>query len=122
MNATSRCSLWCFRQRGARAGLLAVSTAFAIGAVSPVFAAPRVHEVVIEGMQFNPATLEVNQGDTVVWTNRDFFPHNATAEDGAFRSNDLEPGQSWRFRADTKGDFPYFCSLHPTMKATLTVK
>lgn len=121
MNATS-CSLRRFRQRAVRAFPLVGWMTFAIWGTSLVLAAPQVHEVVIEGMQFNPATLEVNQGDTVVWTNRDFFPHNATAEDGAFRSDDLEPGQSWRFRADAKGNFPYFCSLHPTMKATLTVK
>lgn len=89
---------------------------------SAAWAAAQMHEVVIDGMKFSPATLEVQQGDTVVWTNKDLFPHNATAENGAFRSDDLQPGQSWTYHADRKGVFPYFCSLHPTMKATLTVK
>jgi plastocyanin len=102
--------------------MLAGWAGLAIGAAGMALAAPQVHEVVIEGMKFTPAALEVSQGDTVVWTNRDFVPHNVTAENGAFRSDDLQPNQSWKFQADKKGDFPYFCSLHPTMKAKLTVK
>lgn len=121
MNATSA-TFQRLHQRLLRAALLTVWTAIAAGTASVALAAPQVHEVVIENMKFNPPTLEVSQGDTVVWTNRDLVPHNATAEDGTFRSGDLQPGQSWTYHADKKGDFPYICSLHPTMKARLTVK
>ena len=33
----------------------------------------------MQAVQFAPATLKVKRGDTVVWTNRDPFPHTATA-------------------------------------------
>jgi plastocyanin len=121
MNAASRLCR-CLRTRSVRAALLAVWAAGAACTASVALAASQAHEVVIEDMKFNPATLEVSQGDTVVWTNRDLVPHNATAEGGAFRSGDLQSGQSWTYHADKKGDFPYLCSLHPTMRARLVVK
>jgi plastocyanin len=84
--------------------------------------ASKTHTVNIEAMQFSPATLEVKAGDTVVWKNKDPFPHNATADNKAFRSVDMQSGRSWTFKARKKGVFPYVCTLHPTMKATLVVK
>ena len=62
------------------------------------------------------------KGDTVIWKNKDAFPHNATADNKGFRSIDIQSGQSWKFKAGSKGVFPYVCTLHPGMKAVLTVK
>ena len=39
---------------------------------------PETHEVPIRGFAFEPATLVVVQGDTVVWSNHDIVPHTAT--------------------------------------------
>lgn len=88
------------------------------------FAAPKstTHAVEIEAMKFSPATLEVMAGDTVIWKNKDAFPHNVTAENKGFHSADIQSGQSWKFKAGSKGVFPYVCTLHPGMKAVLTVK
>ena len=88
------------------------------------FAAPksRTHTVEIEAMKFSPPTLEVKAGDTVIWKNKDPFPHNATAENKGFRSAEIQSGQSWKFKVRNKGKFPYVCTLHPGMKAVLTVK
>lgn len=121
MRAALRISL-CFRRRGSSTAptlLLALAAGSWPGSG---LIASQVHAVVIESMAFNPATLTVEQGDTVVWINRDLFVHNATAEDGAFCSGDLKPGQSWSYRADRKGEFAYICTLHPTMRATLSVR
>ena len=84
--------------------------------------ASKSHTVDIEAMQFSPATLEVKVGDTVVWKNKDAFPHNVTAANKGFRSVDIQSGHSWNFKARGKGVFPYVCTLHPNMKATLIVK
>jgi plastocyanin len=102
--------------------LLAGALVFGWG--TGLFAAPaaKTHTVTIEGVQFSPATLEVNAGDTVVWNNKDPFPHNVTAENKAFHSPDFAGGHSWTYKAKTKGVFPYVCTLHPNMKGTLTVK
>lgn len=79
------------------------------------------HTVVIEGMQFQPATLTVNRGDHVVWVNRDVVPHTVKA-DRAFSSPAIKPGASWTATLSKAGRHDYVCTLHPTMKAALVVK
>jgi plastocyanin len=94
------------------------------GASALSLAAPksRTHTVEIEALKFSPPNLEVKAGDIVIWKNKDAFPHNATAENKGFLSADIQSGQSWKFKAGNKGVFPYVCTLHPGMKAVLTVK
>jgi plastocyanin len=88
----------------------------------PAFAGPEKRIAMIEQMQFSPQSLEVRQGDEVVWKNHDLIPHNVSADNGSFRSPVIQPGGSWTFKAIEKGNFPYICSLHPTMKARLIVR
>ena len=79
------------------------------------------HEIVMQAVQFAPAMLKVKRGDVVVWTNRDPFPHTATAA-GVFDSKSIAEGKSFRWRADRAGTFAYVCTFHPTMKGTLEVE
>jgi plastocyanin len=83
---------------------------------------PTVHTVVIEGMKFAPEVTEVRAGDSVLWINKDVFPHTVVADAGAFHSREIPTGGSWKMKAGKKGTFAYVCSLHPTMKGTLIVK
>lgn len=111
--------------QGQRRRLATLFLAVLFSAFSAIsFAKPqsKVHTVDIDAVQFSPATLEVKAGDTVIWKNKDPFPHNVTAENQSFRSGDIQSGQSWKFRAGKKGVFPYVCTLHPNMKAVLIVK
>ncbi|MDB5880959.1 MAG: hypothetical protein JWP43_837 [Ramlibacter sp.] len=105
-----------------RPALALFAGAVCFGAGAAAAPAAKTRTVTIEALQFSPASLEVNAGDTVVWKNKDAFPHNATADNKAFRSVDMQSGRSWTFKARKKGVFPYVCTLHPTMKATLIVK
>jgi len=75
----------------------------------------------MQAVQFAPATLKVKRGDVVVWTNRDPFPHTATAA-GVFDSKSIAEGKSWRFRAGRAGSFAYVCTLHSNMAGTLEVE
>jgi len=83
---------------------------------------PARHTVIMEGTRFEPEILAVRPGDTVVWINRDPFPHTATARSGAFDSKSIGPERSWKFRPKKSGVFPYFCTFHPAMKGTLRVE
>ena len=85
-------------------------------------AAQTTHTVIVAQMKFSPETLTVKRGDTVVWVNKDFFPHTATARDGSFDSKEFGTNAIWTYVADQAGTFAYTCLLHPTMKATLIVK
>lgn len=96
--------------------------ALALPCAAHAAARPAVHTVVIEGMQFVPAELTVNAGDTVVWKNKDAFPHTATSSGKGFDSKAIAAGRSWKFVAAKRGAFPYLCTLHRTMKGALTVK
>ncbi|VVE22277.1 Amicyanin [Pandoraea cepalis] len=102
--------------------LMALSLGMAVGSAQTVCAEPAVHTVTIDSMQYSPPTLTVKVGETVVWVNRDPFPHTVTAQTGDFDSKGIAPGESWQFKPTKKGKFPYFCRFHPTMKGTLRVE
>lgn len=104
--------------RHLNAGALALLVLLAAGA----HAAPAEHTIVIDGMRFIPETLEVKAGDTVIWQNKDPFPHNATAAGGGPVSPDIAAGGSWKFTAKKRGRHAYLCTLHRTMKGMLIVK
>jgi plastocyanin len=82
----------------------------------------KTHVVTIEGMRFNPETLIVQRGDRIMWVNNDPFPHSATATGSDFDSRSISPNASWTYVPKKPGDYPYSCSFHPTMKATLSVR
>lgn len=84
--------------------------------------AAKTHTVVIEAMAFTPAAIEVHAGDTIVWKNKDPFPHTATAQDRSFSSGEIAPDRSWKFKSVRKGRFTYGCTLHTTMQGELIVK
>lgn len=85
-------------------------------------AEPRRHTVTIEGNAFRPADLTVDRGDTVVWVNRDFYPHTATDTEGSFDSGLIPADGSWSLTVETAGELAYICTFHPAMKATLRVR
>ena len=90
--------------------LLPCSTGQAVAPAKPV-----THTVTIEAMQFKPANLTVTIGDSIVWVNKDMFPHTAMSKEKAFDSLQIDPDKSWTYRAVKKGAVPYICSLHPTI-------
>lgn len=76
----------------------------------------------IANFAFCPSTLTVAAGTELTWTNSDLAPHTATSAEGVFDSAVLRQGQSWRFRFDRPGTYPYFCVLHPGMRGEVVVK
>jgi plastocyanin len=82
--------------------------------------APKVVHVAMKNMKFSPATIEIKKGDTVEWKNDDITPHTATAP--TFDSGSIDPDKSWRHTFADAGSFPYTCTFHPDMKATVIVK
>ena len=84
---------------------------------------PVTHTVTIDASSFKPAALTIKAGDSVVWVNKDIVSHTATsATPKVFESGALDTSKSWKRVFKAKGDFPYFCRFHPTMKATLRVQ
>jgi plastocyanin len=77
--------------------------------------------VTIKDFKFGPASSSVNVGDTITWTNQDVAPHTATASDGSFDTGSLSKGKSGSHTFTKAGTFAYICSIHPSMKGTVTV-
>jgi plastocyanin len=78
--------------------------------------------VTIQNFAFAPASLEVAVGTTVTWTNQDSASHTVTADDNSFKSDPLGTGATFTHTFTTAGTFTYHCSIHQSMKATITVK
>jgi predicted secreted protein with PEFG-CTERM motif len=80
---------------------------------------------------FSPNPLEVNVGDTVIWTNKDSALHTVisgsdTTPDGKFGGTNenptlIPPNKTLEYTFTEAGEFPYFCNLHPAMVGTVTV-
>ena len=85
-------------------------------------ARPESHKVVIDSIRYEPESLTVRVGDSVVWLNQDPFPHTVTSASGGFESHAIDPGQSWTYTTTRTGDFPYTCTFHPMMKGMLVVR
>jgi plastocyanin len=79
-------------------------------------------EVKIDNFSFGPATLTVAVGTTVTWTNRDDIPHTVVSTDSLFKSKVLDTDEKFSFTFTKAGTYPYFCSIHPKMTATVVVK
>jgi plastocyanin len=85
-------------------------------------AAPSPASVQIVNDSFWPATLTVDAGQSVTFTNKDDDAHTITAVDGSFDSRGLDTGGVWHHVFTKPGTYKYFCQLHPFMRGTMVVK
>ena len=78
-------------------------------------------DVEMQDYVFAPASVEIEVGTTVRWTNRGQAPHTATADDGSFDTGQIAFGASAGHVFASAGTFTYLCTLHPDMRGTITV-
>jgi plastocyanin len=77
--------------------------------------------VSIKGFAFNPAAITAKVGQTITFTNEDSAPHTATLDDGSCTTPQIAPGSADGLMFTAAGTYPFHCSVHPTMKGTITV-
>ena len=83
----------------------------------------KTYEIQIKSFAFNPGTLTINKGDSIVWTNTDSASHTIISDSGSeVSSQSLSTGQSYSHTFNTAGTYAYHCSVHPSMKASIIVK
>jgi plastocyanin len=119
--------------RTAGTAVLAIAMALALVACSassaptvPATAAPAASGaagsvVTIADFAFAPTAITVAIGTTVTWTNSDTAGHTVTADDGSFGSDRLGTGATFSQTFARAGTFAYHCSIHASMKGTVTV-
>src|SRR5580700_7605419 len=95
---------------------------FAVATSGPATAAPGDVQVTIKNFDFQPMAVTVPVGGTVTWTNRDGEPHTVTSIGGAFRSEALDEDDTYTFKFTKPGVYQYICTIHPKMRATVTVR
>ncbi len=81
--------------------------------------------VTIEQGEFKPSSLTVKRGTKVVWENADTDMHNAdfSSTDLKVQGPIMQPGTGkWSLVMTKTGTFEYVCTIHPFMKASVTVE
>lgn len=108
------------RAGSALALALACATVFIVGTPTQVNAADVA--ITIDKFSFMPGTMTIPVGTRVVWTNLETTaPHNVVSDTGVFKSPDLTTGQTFAYTFTQPGTYAYTCTIHPRMKATITV-
>ena len=94
--------------------MLVTAVTGVIGVVPSRPAGAAIEQVDMAGTKFNPARLQVQAGDTVVWEAGD-DSHTVTARDGTFDSSTrgtMDEGDQFRWRFRVPGSYAYFCRVH----------
>ena len=80
------------------------------------------NSVNISNYAFSPATITINIGTSVKWTNKDSVTHTVTSDTGAFTSGNIATNGTYSYTFNVAGTYQYHCSIHQTMKGTIIVK
>ncbi len=96
-------------------GMYGMSTSTAPAQTAP-------NTIAIANYTFAPSSMTVTKGTIVTWQNDDGVGHSATSDVGRWDTRIIPPGGSATVKFDTAGTFAYHCSVHPMMKASITVQ
>jgi len=77
-------------------------------------------QVGIAGFKFTPDAAATTAGKSVSWTNADTAAHTVTFDNGPDCGN-VAQAASVSATFPSAGSYPYHCTIHPTMKGTVTV-
>jgi plastocyanin len=75
----------------------------------------------IRQFAYQPKSIEVPAGTTIVWTNQDAIQHSVTASDGSFDSGLFTQGGTFSQTFEQPGTFAYVCSRHGSMQGEVNV-
>ena len=106
------------RRRIRLAGLV-----IAIVAAMPGAALGVSQTVVIQTFAFMPVNTTIAPGESITWRNADPVAHTATSDTGAFDTLSIAPGATSKtVLFANAGTYAYHCSIHLSMKGTITVQ
>ena len=83
---------------------------------------PATHTITMEAVSYKPEVVTAKVGDSIVWVNKDPFPHSVASKASGFDSLPIQPDRSWTLTPSAPGELSYVCTLHPTMKGTIRVE
>ncbi len=71
---------------------------------------------------FSPASVTVNQNDTVSWSWIGLNQHSSTSNTGLWDSGIFGRGHTFSREFSAAGNFPYFCRVHPFQTGSVRVQ
>ncbi len=80
-----------------------------------------VSHMAMRNSMYQYTNMHVRVGTTVTWMNQDSISHSITFKNGMMDSGLLVQGQSFSYMFNTPGTYQYYCTVHPSMVATVTV-
>ena len=87
---------------------------------------PKPTSVEMKSISYDPKSVEVPVGGSIVWTNKAFTNHTATSDDDGktFDTGEIKQGESSSaVKFDKEGEINYRCKIHgKTMSGTIVVK
>lgn len=97
----------------------------ASGDASTAPVAAKTVTVTIGTFVFEPVTISVNKGDSIVFTNTHGVAHTVTSDVGAgptgLSSGNMNQNADYTFTFNDTGTYRYHCEYHPSMRATVVV-
>ena len=102
-----------------------IATALAVPFLPTARAAATVSVEIID-LSFNPSSITIAPGDTVIWYNNETSTHHSVTSDvgvtPSFDSGEIVAGATWSHTFDTEGTFTYHCMYHTYMHGTVIVQ
>jgi plastocyanin len=62
--------------------------------------------------RFNPPSVTIKAGTTVIWVNRGADWHSVAAFDRSFESGQVAPGESFTYTFTVPGVYKFICKHH----------
>lgn len=84
---------------------------------------PATVNVVIQDYRFEPSEIKIAVGDTVRWINQEKRTSHSVVLPASLggESERFFPNETWEYRFDAAGTYPYQCGPHPEMRGTIIV-
>jgi plastocyanin len=107
-----------------RHAALALAVTALAAVVPPGAPAATTKQVVLEDIEFTPATVTIRRGDRVRWAWRDpRTPHNVISRGRLrFRSSAIKETGTYVVRFRRRGTYRYVCTIHPGMAGKVIVR
>jgi plastocyanin len=102
--------------------LAVVLGALVSAAARSASAAPATLRIDISKFAFDPMEVTVAPGTKIIWINKDETPHTVTSRGRTFTSKALDTDDTYEYTFNRKGDFTYYCTVHPFMSGVVHVR
>lgn len=101
--------------------ILVLGILVVLGIVAVSGCTSQSNTVTIQNGTFNPSTMNVTVGTTVMWINKANATQAVVSDSGLFSSGNLTNGMSYNYTFNQSGTYPYHSSINPSMTGTIIV-